>query len=224
MKYVLQFLVVFYLVMLLDPTPLRIPWETTIRCWSWECVGSSSSSSSSCTSTASDMGTNSSECLIFCAMIFLSCLDLSQSVDVFRCQLPDECGGGEWRGYELEDHRNSVSQIILLSHRRWGMGIRIHSIDVSLIGQLWWYNVLLLVGLRLHLTLIPLFAWVLSSWALLTVLPFYICLLENYDDLSFLEEDLREMYKNTPHGRGKTLSREVSERRSASFIHRASTT
>ena len=49
-------------------------------------------------------------------------------------------------------------------------------------------------GMRLHFALIPIFFWMASSWALLVFCPFYIVLVENYDNMKFLEGDLEDMY------------------------------
>jgi len=61
-------------------------------------------------------------------------------------------------------------------------------------------------GLRLYYTVIPLFAWVISSWALLAISPLYIYLVENYDNLSFLEQDLEDMYKGTEYAKYRPVN------------------
>lgn len=51
-------------------------------------------------------------------------------------------------------------------------------------------------GLRMYFLLLPLFAWTVSSWALLAMCPIYLWVVEDYENLSFLEPELAIMYKN----------------------------
>jgi len=77
-------------------------------------------------------------------------------------------------------------------------------------------------GLRLHFAIIPLFAWVISSWALLAISPLYIYLVENYDNLSFLEQDLEDMYKGTSFDKSQPAtaldSEELSDETAVSTV------
>lgn len=64
-------------------------------------------------------------------------------------------------------------------------------------------------ALRLHFALIPIFFWIASSWALLGVCPFFIILVENYDDMTFLEPDLEDMYRDTEFAKHKVPANRV---------------
>eukprot|EP00603_Paraphysomonas_imperforata_P003671 CAMPEP_0114419256 /NCGR_PEP_ID=MMETSP0103-20121206/3930_1 /TAXON_ID=37642 ORGANISM="Paraphysomonas imperforata, Strain PA2" /NCGR_SAMPLE_ID=MMETSP0103 /ASSEMBLY_ACC=CAM_ASM_000201 /LENGTH=234 /DNA_ID=CAMNT_0001587663 /DNA_START=169 /DNA_END=873 /DNA_ORIENTATION=- len=61
-------------------------------------------------------------------------------------------------------------------------------------------------GIRLYNCVIPLFAWALSSWALLGVCPFYVLLMRDYDNNQYVEDELEVMYKDTEFGRYKQVS------------------
>lgn len=50
-------------------------------------------------------------------------------------------------------------------------------------------------GLRMYFIALPLFAWFLSSIAMIIVVPVVIYLVEDYENYDFLEGDLEEMYK-----------------------------
>jgi hypothetical protein len=60
-------------------------------------------------------------------------------------------------------------------------------------------------GIRLYYSLIPLFAWAMSSWVLLAVCPLYVLLMRDYDNNHFVEAELETMYKNTTFGRYKSV-------------------
>jgi uncharacterized membrane protein len=60
-------------------------------------------------------------------------------------------------------------------------------------------------GLRLYFIIIPLFAWMINSYALIVVTPIYLWLVEDYEDLSFLEGELEKMYIDTNHGKYKEI-------------------
>jgi hypothetical protein len=54
-------------------------------------------------------------------------------------------------------------------------------------------------GVRLYLVLIPMFAWLVSSWLLLAITLPHMYLVYDYDNLSWLETEIRDMY--TKHSR-----------------------
>lgn len=49
-------------------------------------------------------------------------------------------------------------------------------------------------GLRMYFVLIPMFAWMLSAWALLVVVPINLYIVYDYDNLTWVEKDIEEMY------------------------------
>ena len=63
----------------------------------------------------------------------------------------------------------------------------------------------LFAGIRLYFAVIPLFAWAISSWALIAVCPIYILFMRGYDNSEFVEDELEKMYKNTSFGRYKSV-------------------
>lgn len=62
-------------------------------------------------------------------------------------------------------------------------------------------------ALRLYYAAIPLFCWVVSTWALVAVCPFYIWMMKDYDNNIYLEEELEEMFKNSDLGRSPKASK-----------------
>ena len=49
-------------------------------------------------------------------------------------------------------------------------------------------------GLRMYFVLIPMFAWMLSPWALLIVVPLNLYIVYDYDNLTWVEKDIEAMY------------------------------
>jgi hypothetical protein len=49
-------------------------------------------------------------------------------------------------------------------------------------------------GVRMYLVLIPMFAWLVSCWLLMAITLPHIYLVHSYDDMSFIDEEVREMY------------------------------
>jgi uncharacterized membrane protein len=49
-------------------------------------------------------------------------------------------------------------------------------------------------GLRMYLVLIPMFAWMLSPWVLLFVVPVNLFLVSDYDNLKWVEKEIHSMY------------------------------
>lgn len=49
-------------------------------------------------------------------------------------------------------------------------------------------------GLRMYFVLIPMFAWMLSSWVLLFVVPVNLYLVGDYDNLRWVEKDINAMF------------------------------
>jgi hypothetical protein len=49
-------------------------------------------------------------------------------------------------------------------------------------------------GLRMYFVLIPMFAWMLSAWVLLFVVPLNLFLVYDYDNLRWVEKDIAAMY------------------------------
>lgn len=62
----------------------------------------------------------------------------------------------------------------------------------------------------MYYSLVPLFAWVLSSWLLLVVCPIYVLVMRDYDNNAFVEKELEKMYRHTEFGRFKSLGRQES--------------
>lgn len=54
-------------------------------------------------------------------------------------------------------------------------------------------------GQRMHFLLVPAFAWLLSAWVLLAATPVYMFLMQQYEDVSWMEEDIAQLQaKGTP--------------------------
>jgi hypothetical protein len=49
-------------------------------------------------------------------------------------------------------------------------------------------------GLRMYFALIPMFAWLVSSWLLLGITLPHIYLVYSYDDMTFIKKEVTEMY------------------------------
>lgn len=49
-------------------------------------------------------------------------------------------------------------------------------------------------GLRMYFVLIPMFAWMLSPWALLFVVPINLYIVYDYDNLTWVEKEIEAMY------------------------------
>jgi uncharacterized membrane protein len=50
-------------------------------------------------------------------------------------------------------------------------------------------------GLRMYFVLIPMFAWMLSPWVLLFVVPINLFLVSDYDNLKWVEKEITSMYQ-----------------------------
>lgn len=48
-------------------------------------------------------------------------------------------------------------------------------------------------GLRMYFVLIPMFAWMLSEWALLIAVPINLFIVYDYDNLNWVEKDIEAM-------------------------------
>ena len=49
-------------------------------------------------------------------------------------------------------------------------------------------------GLRMYFALIPMFAWLVSNWLLLSITLPHLYLVYSYDDMGFIKKEVREMY------------------------------
>ena len=55
-------------------------------------------------------------------------------------------------------------------------------------------------GVRMHFLLIPAFCWVMSCWLMLAISPVYLYLITQYDDLSWLQEDIDQLFNKNQDG------------------------
>ena len=49
-------------------------------------------------------------------------------------------------------------------------------------------------GIRMYFVLIPMFAWMLSPWVFLFVVPVHLYLVADYDNLKWVEKDINVMF------------------------------
>lgn len=56
-------------------------------------------------------------------------------------------------------------------------------------------------GLRMYYVCLPLFAWFVSSWVLLFSVPIFLYIVEEYEDMSVLEEELENMYRGSKYAK-----------------------
>jgi hypothetical protein len=51
-------------------------------------------------------------------------------------------------------------------------------------------------GLRMYFVLIPMFAWLVTSWLLLAVTLPHLYLVYSYDNMDFIDDEVTEMYSS----------------------------
>jgi uncharacterized membrane protein len=78
-------------------------------------------------------------------------------------------------------------------------------------------------GLRMYFVALPLFCWFVSSWVLLLCTPVFIYIVEEYEDMSFLEAELEKMYAGTQYAKPsmkKALDLEMASTNAGSEVEK----